>query len=80
MNRGGTPKVYARKLRDMGFDIDAGIPDCAWIPLYDFVESLSWSTEMDGDTLKVLATCSPRQPFRWVDAAFTITKENKDDD
>ena len=68
------PKVYAGKLREMGFAIDDEIPDCAWIPLIDSIETLVWTTEVDGDTVRVVASCRPQQPFRWKAAARYVYK------
>jgi len=59
--------ITAGELREMGCEIPAKVPDCAWVPRHAMIMG-DVSARLDPlrDTLDCTVLLSFAQPFRWV--------------
>jgi hypothetical protein len=66
--------VTAAELRAMGVQLDATVPDCAWVPrsaLKVGVGEARFDPE-DRSRILVPATLTLEEPLRWIEVAVTV--------
>lgn len=64
--------VYAGDLREMGFDIQPDIPDCAWIHVLAIEFKAVAESDGCGSGLAAKFELTTTEPFRWVEITGTI--------
>lgn len=68
--------ITAGELRARGINVPLNIPDCAWVPR-DSLQIGEPRTRVEGDRGIITIDFVYREPFRWLELEFTISKEDK---
>ncbi len=65
--------ISALELRQIGVEVPADIPNCAWIGRDEFNVSLDGAKfDEKAKTVSIKATFTPLAPFRWFEADITF--------